>query len=586
MLTPLLLALALTLAPLSVAATGQSEVQAPVPDHANPPVVAGEFLVAASPESAAAAGLAVVGKAGFGWTLVKQPIASGAAASEAADQMAAITDFAVEPNYIYELAEEPLFPDQWSLENTGQTGGKINADIDISAAWKVTTGSPGVIIAVLDTGVAFSHPDMSSSVWLNSGEVPGNNVDDDGNGYVDDIRGWDAVDNDADPTDTHGHGTFVSTTAVAPRNGVGMAGVAPDSMVMPIRVCGSSGGCSHSAILTGFAYAIDNGADVINLSFGGYSKSTAMEAAIQNATAAGIVVVAAAGNDGIDNDINPFYPASYEVGGLISVAASNHSDALASFSNYGAKSVDLVAPGQSVVGGRLSNSWGTGSGTSFAAPKVAGVVALIKVARPSFDPVQVANLLSSSVDVLSNLSGKVASGGRLNAGSAVAKPTDPIIEPGKQIAPDDNNDEMFFYRNDGLFRFYDVRADGSMPKPLLGGSDYTKGWSSITSIDLEGDGQDEMFFYRDDGLFRYYNVKADASLPQPFSSGDGYTKGWSSITAVDLDGDGQDEMFFYRDDGLFRFYDIGVGGHIGSPILAGDGYTTGWDTITSIDLNG
>jgi len=584
-LISLLLALAVTLAPLSVATTGQSEGQSPGRDHANPPAVAGEFLVAASPESAAAAGLTVVGKAGFGWTLVKKPSTSGATAAEAADQIAAITDFAVEPNYIYELAEEPLFSDQWSLENTGQSKGKVDADIDILAAWSVTTGSPGVTIAVLDTGVAFSHPDLSSSVWLNSGEVPGNNADDDGNGYVDDIRGWDAVDNDADPSDTHGHGTFVSTTAVAPRNGVGMAGVAPDSVVMPIRVCGSEG-CPHSAILTGLEYAIDNGADVINLSFGGYGKSTAMEKAVRDAVAAGIVVVAAAGNHGLDTDTYPFYPASYNIDGLISVGASDHNDALASFSNYGAKSVDLVAPGQSVIGGTLSNSWGTGSGTSFAAPKVAGVVALIKAAKPTFDPVQVANLLSGSVDVLSNLSGKVASGGRLNAGSAVAKPTNLIIEPGKQIALDDNNDEMFFYRNDGLFRFYDVRADGSMPKPLLGGSDYTKGWSSITSVDLEGDGQDEMFFYRDDGLFRYYNVRADGSLPQPLSAGDGYTKGWSSITAVDLDGDGQDEMFFYRDDGLFRYYDVRADGSLGSPLLAGSNYTAGWSSITAVDLDG
>jgi subtilisin family serine protease len=448
-LISLLLALAVTLAPLSVATTGQSEGQSPGRDHANPPAVAGEFLVAASPESAAAAGLTVVGKAEFGWTLVKQSSLTGAPAAEAAVQMAAMTDFEVEPNYLYEIADEPKFDDQWSLENTGQTGGKVDADIDILRAWKVTTGSPGVTIAVLDTGVAFSHPDLSSRIWRNSGEVPDNNADDDGNGYVDDVRGWDAVDNDADPADTHGHGTFVSTIAVAPRNGVGMAGVAPDSVIMPVRVCGSSGGCAHSAILTGMAYAIDNGADVINLSFGGYGKSTAMEAAIRKATAAGIVVVAAAGNDGINNDIKPFYPASYDVGGLISVAASNHNDALASFSNYGAKSVDLVAPGQKVLGGTLSNSWGTSSGTSFAAPKVAGVVALIKAAKPALDPVQVANVLSGSADVLSNLSGKVASGGRLNAGSAVAKPadpipTDPIIEPDKPIAPDPDNDEGKF----------------------------------------------------------------------------------------------------------------------------------------------
>jgi hypothetical protein len=147
-------------------------------------------------------------------------------------------------------------------------------------------------------------------------------------------------------------------------------------------------------------------------------------------------------------------------------------------------------------------------------------------------------------------------------------------------------DEMFFYRDDGLFRFYDVRNDGTLSKPIRAGDGYTKDWSTITGIDLDGDGQDEMFFYRDDGLFRFYNVRPDGSLPAPILAGDGYTKDWTSITAIDLDGDGQDEMFFYRDDGLFRFYNVKPTGEIGKPILAGTGYTKGWDAITAVDLDG
>jgi hypothetical protein len=127
---------------------------------------------------------------------------------------------------------------------------------------------------------------------------------------------------------------------------------------------------------------------------------------------------------------------------------------------------------------------------------------------------------------------------------------------GATVADPARADEMFFYRDDGLFRFYDINPDGSLGSPLVAGENYTTGWSSITSVDLEGDGQDEMFFYREDGLFRYYNVKPDGSLPQPLLAGDSYTSGWSSISAVDLDGDGQDEMFFYREDGFFRYYDI------------------------------
>jgi hypothetical protein len=150
----------------------------------------------------------------------------------------------------------------------------------------------------------------------------------------------------------------------------------------------------------------------------------------------------------------------------------------------------------------------------------------------------------------------------------------------------DSADEMFFYRDDGLFRYYNVQPDGNVGSPILAGDEYTKGWSSITAVDLDGDGQDEMFFYRDDGLFRYYDIRSDGTIGTPINSGDNYTKNWTSITAVDLDGDGQDEMFFYRDDGLFRYYDIRSDGTIGSPLSAGSNYTTGWDSISAIDLDG
>ena len=150
----------------------------------------------------------------------------------------------------------------------------------------------------------------------------------------------------------------------------------------------------------------------------------------------------------------------------------------------------------------------------------------------------------------------------------------------------DGQDEMFFYREDGLYRYYDVRADGSLPTPLQAGSEYTRGWDAITAVDVDGDGQDEMFFYRDDGLYRFYDISPDGSLPLPFAAGDDYTTGWSSITAVDLDGDGQDEMFFYRGDGLYRYYEVRADGSLPTPLQAGDEYTDGWSSITSVDLDG
>jgi len=150
----------------------------------------------------------------------------------------------------------------------------------------------------------------------------------------------------------------------------------------------------------------------------------------------------------------------------------------------------------------------------------------------------------------------------------------------------DDEDEMFFYRDDGLFRYYDVRPDGTIPAPMTAGEQYTRGWDSITAIDLDGDGHDEMFFYRDDGLYRYYDVRPNGEIPKPMLAGDQYTRGWDAITAVDLDGDGQDEMFFYRRDGLYRYYDVRPTGHIGSPIRAGSDYTEDWSSVTAIDLNG
>ena len=153
-------------------------------------------------------------------------------------------------------------------------------------------------------------------------------------------------------------------------------------------------------------------------------------------------------------------------------------------------------------------------------------------------------------------------------------------------APPDAEDEILFYREDGLYRYYDIGPDANLPMPVQAGSGYTKNWTAITSIDLDGGGQDEMFFYRGDGLFRYYNIKPDGAIGRPIQAGSGYTSGWTAVTAVDLDGDGQDEIFFYRDDGLFRYYNIRPDGRIGEPILAGDNYTSGWTSITAVDLNG
>jgi len=171
-----------------------------------------------------------------------------------------------------------------------------------------------------------------------------------------------------------------------------------------------------------------------------------------------------------------------------------------------------------------------------------------------------------------------------SGGSARVERSLPIGSVG--VTPGRNGDEIFFYRDDGLWRYYDIRPDATLPSPLSAGANYTRNWSAITSVDLDGNGEDEMFFYRDDGLWRYYDIHPDGTIPKPSSAGDNYTRNWTSITAVDLDGDGQDEMFFYRSDGLFRYYDVRTDGTIPKPLRSGDNYTTGWHSIAAIDLDG
>jgi hypothetical protein len=149
----------------------------------------------------------------------------------------------------------------------------------------------------------------------------------------------------------------------------------------------------------------------------------------------------------------------------------------------------------------------------------------------------------------------------------------------------DGRDEMFFYMDNGLYRYYDLRSDGRLGPLITGGSGYSAGWDSITAVDLDGDGRDEMFFYMDNGLYRYYDLRSDGRLGPLITGGSGYSDGWDSITAVDLDGDGRDEMFFYMDNGLYRYYDLRSDGRLGSPIQGGDGYSDGWDSITAVNLN-
>jgi len=278
-----------------------------------------------------------------------------------------------EPNYIIYSCqvfpndppfdpEDPNYGILWGLHNFGQTvgikSGLLGADINTPDAWEISTGGEEVIIAVIDSGVAYSHPDLASNMWTNPGEdlwsdpndpTTGNGIDDDGNGKVDDWRGWDFVDGNNDPMDYHGHGTHVAgTIAAMGNNGEGIAGVMWRARMMPLRSLNADGMGWVSDAIYAIEYAVERGARVINASWGTTSLSQCLLGAIQLCQDEGVLVVAAAGNSAANTDSSPFYPASYDPPNIISVAATDQRDNLASFSNWGPSTVDVAAPGVAI----------------------------------------------------------------------------------------------------------------------------------------------------------------------------------------------------------------------------------------------
>jgi subtilisin family serine protease len=263
----------------------------------------------------------------------------------------------VEPNYrlrVARIPNDPLFAELWGMNNTGQTGGTEDADIDAPEAWEVASGVPegsDIIVGVIDTGIDYLHPDLVDNMWTNEAElngIPG--FDDDGNGYVDDVYGYDFYQDDSDPSDAAGHGTHCAgTIAGVGDNMIGVAGVNWRCKMMALRFLNAGGGGDTFDAVEAVNYGVANGARILSNSWGGGGYSESMEAAIINARDHGVLFVAAAGNWGMNNESEPFYPASYEVSNVISVAATDHTDSLASFSNYGNESVDLGAPGVNIL---------------------------------------------------------------------------------------------------------------------------------------------------------------------------------------------------------------------------------------------
>ncbi|MEL6330708.1 MAG: S8 family peptidase [Planctomycetota bacterium] len=352
-----------------------------------------------------------------------------------------------ELDYVVDVTRTPndqFYSLQYGFNNTGQQIGGIfgtaDADIDAPEAWDITTGSSNVVIAVIDSGVQWDHPDLAANIWNNSDEIAGNGIDDDGNGYVDDVRGWDFYSNDNNPDDADGHGSHVAgTIAAVSDNSIGVAGTCWNCTVMPLRFIGPFGGATSDAIAA-INYAVANGAQISNNSWGGGGFSTALRDAIANAGNQGHLFVSAAGNDGRNTDSQPAYPGSYDLANILNVANITNTDTLWTTSNYGATSVDIGAPGHNVASTYNGDGYVYLTGTSMASPHAAGVAGLVLSANPSYSWSQIKSAIVNNTRSISALSGVTVTGGALNAvdalnGGGGAPPPPPPPASGPPNAP-------------------------------------------------------------------------------------------------------------------------------------------------------
>lgn len=416
-----------------------------------------------------------------------------------------------EPNRRLDLLNKRMQPElwptnkyflkQWALNNVGQSApfglpGTRGADMDILKAWETTKGSKKIVVAVIDTGVDYTHPNVKKNMWVNELEAKGQpGVDDDGNGYTDDIYGYDFVSGlneegrtkmwygkpgDPDPMDDNGHGTFcASEIGGISEDGEGVIGVNQDVQLMALRFLGEGGGQTDDAI-NAIYYAIDKKVDIMSNSWGGGGKDEFLAKAIADAQKAGILFVAAAGNDGSNNDVEPSYPASYTkdhkdqvLTNVISVGASDNQDAPASFSNFGHKTVHVFAPGVDIFGAvpvammAGKPPYAVFSGTSMAAPYVSGVAALMMAANPSLrgNPAEVKRILIETSDLSETLVGKAQSNGRINAAKALAQQASP--QPVQQWARKAVGIDQKGYNAELFDVRHEIKVDGAKAVRLL-----------------------------------------------------------------------------------------------------------------------
>lgn len=325
----------------------------------------------------------------------------------------------IEPNYIVSVGRklsgapsDSAFKKQWGLYNST----KKSEDINAMKAWEITEGSEEIRVAVIDTGVDYTHPDLASQIAINVSEKNGQaGVDDDGNGFIDDIYGYNFSAKTADPMDGHGHGTHCAGVIGAARNGTGIVGVMSKVKIIPIKFLSDSGSGETIDAISAIDYAIKRGAHVMSNSWGGGDHEQALMDAITSARNAGITFVAAAGNEYSNNDETPAYPASYNVDNVISVGAFTSTGSKSSFSNHGIKSVHVFAPGSNVYSTVNRGGYQSMSGTSMATPHVAGIVGLMLSKEPNLTPAEIRERLIRTSNQTAQLKSYSQSNGRVDA---------------------------------------------------------------------------------------------------------------------------------------------------------------------------
>lgn len=342
------------------------------------------------------------------------------------------------------LPNDPMADSQGWIEG-------FHVDIGAQEAWEVTTGSKSVVVAVIDTGISANHPDLIPNLWINEGEIPGNGRDDDGNGYVDDVHGFDFWGDEGDVTDENGHGSHLAgIIGAAGNDGFGVAGINWNVRILPLKFTDAAGTGSSALAIEAIDYAIQNGARVINASWtlkldgvkgSGWESSNLLRQAIDKAGEAGILFVTAAGNQfktyqGLDIDSQPVYPASFDTDNMMTVAALDSEGALAAYSNYGPVTVDIAAPGSGIYSTGANGQYVVMSGTSIATAFVSGAAALILSVAPDLDWYQVKSILVDSVEGEASLNGKIASQGYLNLANALVAATgEAIPAPAPSVSP-------------------------------------------------------------------------------------------------------------------------------------------------------